>query len=154
MQASPMRDFLVGLFVLAGLGAIGWLSIRVGGLSYKGPGGFALVATFDEIGGLKERAPVTISGVKVGQVDGIGLGPDLRARVTLDLDPQLELPIDTSARIVTSGLLGDQFIALEPGAEVDMLESGEEIDFTEDAISLERLIGKFVNDADLEGNDP
>jgi phospholipid/cholesterol/gamma-HCH transport system substrate-binding protein len=148
-----MRDFLVGLFVLAGFGAIGWLSIRVGGLSYKGPGGFELVASFDEIGGLKPRAPVAISGVKVGQVARIDLAPDLRARVTLDLDPDLELPIDTSARIVTSGLLGDQFITLEPGAEEDMLVDGEEVDFTEDAISLERLIGKFVNDADLDEED-
>ena len=74
----------------------------------------------------------------------------MRARVTLDLDPSLELPVDTSARIVTSGLLGDQFITLEPGAEEDMLASGGEIDFTESAISLESLIGKFVNDADLD----
>jgi phospholipid/cholesterol/gamma-HCH transport system substrate-binding protein len=75
---------------------------------------------------------------------------DMRARVTLDLDPSLALPSDSSARNVTSGLLGDQFITLEPGAEEDMLGPGDEIDFTESAISLESLIGKFVNDAGLE----
>ena len=130
--------------------AIGYLSIQVGGLSYKGPGGFELIATFDEIGGLSPRAPITISGVKVGQVERIGLAPDLRARVVLDLDPSLELPIDTSAKIVTEGVLGNKFIALEPGAEEDILKPGEELDVTESAISLEGLIGKFVNNAGLD----
>ncbi len=150
MQPSPIRDFIVGLFVLAGLAALAYLSIQVGGLSYKGPGGLELIATFDEIGGLATRAPVAISGVKVGQVSRIELAPDLRARVTLDLDSSLSLPIDTSAAIRTSGLLGDQFIALEPGAEETLLKSGEEIDRTESALSLERLIGKFVNNAGLD----
>jgi phospholipid/cholesterol/gamma-HCH transport system substrate-binding protein len=140
---------MVGAFVLAGLAAVAYLSIQVGGLSYKGPGGFALVATFDEIGGLKPRAPVTISGVSVGQVESIALDPNLRARVVLDLDPGLALPVDTSAAILTSGLLGDQFVALEPGAEQELLKPGEEIAQTESALSIERLIGKFVNDAGL-----
>ena len=152
MQPSPVRDFVVGLFVLAGLGAIAYLSIQVGGLSYKGPGGFELIARFDEIGGLATRAPVAISGVKVGQVSRIELTPppDIRARVTLDLDPSLSLPIDTTASIRTSGLLGDQFISLEPGAEEEVLKSGEEIERTEPALSIERLIGKFVNNAGLD----
>ena len=150
MQPSPIRDFIVGLFVLAGLGAIAYLSIQVGGLSYKGPGGFELIASFDEIGGLATRAPVAISGVKVGQVSRIELDPQLRARVTLDLDSSLVLPVDTAASIRTSGLLGDQFIALEPGGEEEVLKSGEEIGFTESALSIERLIGKFVNNAGLD----
>jgi phospholipid/cholesterol/gamma-HCH transport system substrate-binding protein len=150
MQPSPTRDLIVGLFVLAGLAALGYISIQVGGVAYTGPSGLELYATFEEVGGLRPRAPVAIAGVKVGQVEQIELAPDMRARVTLDLDPGLELPSDTSARIVTSGLLGDQFVTLEPGAEEDMLQSGEEIDFTESAISLESLIGKFVNDAGLE----
>ena len=150
MQPSPIRDFIVGLFVLAGLGAIAYLSIQVGGLSYKGPGGLELFASFDEIGGLAERAPVAISGVKVGQVSRIELDPQLRARVTLDLDSSLVLPVDTAASIRTSGLLGDQFVALEPGGEEEPLKSGEEIGFTESALSIERLIGKFVNNAGLD----
>jgi phospholipid/cholesterol/gamma-HCH transport system substrate-binding protein len=105
------------------------------------------------VGGLRPRAPVAIAGVKVGQVARIELADDLRAAVSLDLDPKLQLPVDTSARIVTSGLLGDQFITLEPGAEEDILATGDEIDFTESAISLESLIGKFVNDAGLEEED-
>jgi len=150
MQASPTRDLVVGLFVLAGFAALAYLSIQIGGMAYTGPGGLRVYASFEEVGGLRPRAPVAIAGVKVGQVSEIRLDEDLRARVLLDLDPSLELPIDSSARIVTSGLLGDQFITLEPGAEEDMLESGDEIDFTESAISLESLIGKFVNDAGLE----
>jgi phospholipid/cholesterol/gamma-HCH transport system substrate-binding protein len=151
MQASPLRDLVVGLFVLVGLGALVYLTFQVGGLSYRVPGGLQLYAAFDDIGGLKERAPVTISGVKVGQVTTIGLEPVLmRARVELDLDATLELPIDTWARIRTSGVLGDQFIALDPGGEDDILSNGDTIEATESAISLEGLIGKFVNDADLE----
>jgi phospholipid/cholesterol/gamma-HCH transport system substrate-binding protein len=153
MQPSPIRDFVVGLFVLAGLAALAYLSIQVGGLSYKGPGGLELIASFDEIGGLAVRAPVAISGVKVGQVSRIELDPTLRARVTLDLDPSLKLPVDSRAAIRTSGLLGDQFIALEPGGEEELLKSGEEIAFTDPALSLERLIGKFVNNAGLDDKD-
>ena len=150
MQASPLRDLVVGCFVLAGLGALAYLTFSVGGLSYRVPGGLELYASFDDIGGLKERAPVSISGVKVGQVASIGLDDMMRARVTLDLGADLALPIDSAARIRTSGVLGDQFVALEPGGEEDILRSGEEIEYTESAISIEGLIGKFVNDADLE----
>ena len=150
MQSSPIRDLVVGMFVLVGLGAIGYLTFQVGGISWKVPGGFTLYATFDDIGGLKERAPVSVSGVKVGQVTGVELDDMMRAKVTLDLTPTLELPVDSTASIRTTGILGDQFIALEPGGEDDMLQTGEEIGFTESALSLERLVGKFVNDAGLE----
>ena len=150
MQPSATRDLIVGLFVAAGLAAIGYLSIQVGGLSYKGPGGLRLYATFDQIGGLKARAPVEIAGVTVGQVVTIGLDPSMRARVTIDIDPSLKLPTDTSAGIRTSGLLGDQYIELEPGAEDQTLAPGEEIAMTESALSIERLIGKFVHDSGVE----
>lgn len=145
MQTSPVRDFTVGVFVLAGLAAIAYLSIQLGGLSYKGPGGLLLTGSFDEIGGLTVRAPVTIAGVKVGQVTAIDLDEDLRARVRIDVDASLELPVDTAAGIRTSGLLGDQFIALEPGAEDATLASGDELSFTESAINLDKLIGAVVH---------
>ena len=88
--------------------------------------------------------------MKVGQVARVELDPQLRARVTLDLDSSLALPVDSTASIRTAGLLGDQFIALEPGGEEQLLKSGEEIGFTESALSIERLIGKFVNNAGLD----
>jgi len=152
MQPSPIRDVVVGIFVLIGLGTIGYLSVQVGGVSYKGPGGLTLYAAFDEVGGLKPRAPVSIAGVTVGQVREIQLDELLRARVTLEVDRDLELPSDTSAGIRTAGLLGDQFIALEPGGEEELLRSGQEIAFTESALSIERLIGRFVHDSGVSAD--
>lgn len=153
MQSSPSRDLAVGLFVLIGLGALGYLSLNLGGMSLSGSGGLELHATFNQIGGLAERAPVVISGVKVGRVTRIELGQDLRARVTLDVDPGLELPVDTSASIRTAGLLGDQFLELEPGAEDELLAPGGEIALTESALSIEKLVGSLVHDAGLGGNE-
>ncbi len=147
MNRSALRDFVVGLFVLVGLGAIAYLSINVGGLSYNGPGGLTLYASFDQTGGLKPRAPIVISGVKVGQIAKIELGKDYRARATLDLDPQLQLPTDTTASIQTAGLLGDRYVALQLGGEEQTLKAGDEITFTESAVILERLIGKLVHNA-------
>lgn len=150
MQPSATRDLVVGCFVALGLAALAYLSLQVGGLSYAGPGGFLLQATFDEVGGLRPRAPVAIAGVTVGRVQKIELDEILRAKVTLDLAPDLELPVDTRAAVRTSGVLGDQFIALEPGGEEELLASGDEIVFTDPALSLERLIGRFVQDSGIE----
>ena len=147
MSRSPVRDFAVGLFVLVGLAAIAYLSVNVGGLSYSGPGGLTLYAAFDQTGGLKARAPVVISGVKVGQIAAIELGNDYRARATLDLDAKLALPTDTTASIQTSGLLGDRYVARQLGGDDKTLKSGDEISFTESAVILERLIGKLVHNA-------
>ncbi len=152
MQRSPVRDLIVGVFVLFGLISIGYLSIQVGGLYYSGPSGFKLIATFDEVGDLKPRAAVVIAGVKVGRVVSIKLDPILRARCELDIDPSLGLDVETSAAIMTAGLLGEKFVALEPGGADEMLESGEEIGRTVSALSIENLVGKFVNDTGLEEN--
>jgi len=123
---------------------VAYLSATLGGVSYGGQGGLALEAVFDEIGGLSPRAQVVVGGVKIGQVKGIRLDPDLRARVILDVDPEVPLPRDTSASILTTGVLGDQYIALEPGAEEELLKDGDEIDYTQSAVVLERLIGRVV----------
>lgn len=145
MSPSPVRDLLVGLFVVLGLSAFAYLSISIGGATYRGPGGLELVATFDQIGGLKPRAPIVVGGVKIGQVRAIELDEDLRARVLLDVDERIELPSDTSASILTSGVLGDQYIELEPGGEDELLGPGDEIEFTQGAVILERLIGQVVH---------
>src|SRR5262247_3549503 len=97
MQPSATRDLIVGLFVALGLAAIAYLSIQVGGIGHPGRGGLLLHATFNEIGGLKERAPVAVAGVTVGQVRGIELDDMLRARVTLEVDKKLALPVDSTA---------------------------------------------------------
>jgi phospholipid/cholesterol/gamma-HCH transport system substrate-binding protein len=153
MNQSPVRDFVVGLFVLVGLVAIAYLSMTVGGLSFGDQGGLTLYARFDEIGGLKVRAPVVIAGVKVGQIESIRLGQDFRARVEMDLDSHLEVPIDTTASIMTSGLLGDQYVSLQLGGEEKDLKPGEEIGFTESAVIMERLIGQFMHKTDVKSGD-
>ncbi len=150
MQRAPVRDLIVGVFVFVGLISIGYLSIKVGGLYYSGPSGFKLIATFDEVGDLKPRAAVVIAGVKVGQVVSIELDDILRARCELDIDPSLGLDVETSAAIMTAGLLGEKFVALEPGGADDFLESGDEIGRTVSALSIESLVGKFINDTGLE----
>lgn len=149
-MSKATRDFIVGLFVLTGLGTLAYLSLQVGGIDGEGEGGLELSAEFTEIGGLKERAPVVVSGVKIGRVKRIELTPDLRAVVVLDVDKKYELPTDSSAAIRTEGLLGQQFVALEPGAEDALLKSGDKIAFTESALSIERLVGDFVHGNDLE----
>jgi phospholipid/cholesterol/gamma-HCH transport system substrate-binding protein len=153
MQGSRGRDLSVGIFVLIGLLAVAYLSIQVGGLSYAAPGGLTLRAHFDEIGGLTVRAPVVISGVKIGQVSAIDLDEGLRAQVVMDVDSNLVLPIDTSAAIRTAGILGDQFIALEPGAEEDLLVSGDELSFTESAFNIEKLVGTLVHNIQIGGSE-
>jgi phospholipid/cholesterol/gamma-HCH transport system substrate-binding protein len=153
MQSSPQRDLIVGLFVGLGLLAVGYLSLNLGGLSFSSAPSIELYATFNQIGGLAQRAPVVISGVKVGRVKGIALADDLRARVTFEVNAGLELPVDTSASIRTAGLLGDQFIELEPGAEDALLAGGDEIGFTESALSIESLVGQLVHDAGLGGEE-
>ncbi len=153
MQSNSNRDLAVGVFVLIGLGMIGYLSLQIGGLSLRDPGGLILFATFDDIGGLSPRSSVRVGGVGVGRVESIDLDEDLRARVRLNLARDLELSIDSAAAIRTSGLLGDQFIALEPGAEDELLVSGEEFAFTENAMNLDRLIGSVVHGDGLGGGD-
>jgi len=112
-----------------------------------------LMAQFDEIGGLSKRAPVVISGVPVGEVTSISLDDDLRATVHLMVRSGLDLAVDTSASIRTSGLLGDQFIALEPGGEDDLLVEGDVLSFTESALNFEKLIGTLIHGAGLGSGD-
>ena len=152
MGRSSTRDFLVGLFVLAGLAAIAYLSLSVGGLTYTGPGGLIIYAAFDQTGGLKPRAAVEISGVKVGQVTAIALDDNFRARVQLNLDSSLKLPVDTTASIVTAGILGDRYVSLQLGGDDEVLKSGDQISFTESAVILERLIGKLIHSTDVGSN--
>lgn len=153
MRPSPSRDLLVGSFVLAGLAAIAYLSLTVGGFSLFPSEGMTLYASFDEIGGLKARAPVVVSGVKVGEVESISLNDEYRARVAMKVDAKLELPIDTSASIVTAGVLGDRYVSLQLGGEEELLKPGDDISFAESAVILERLIGKFIHNAQFGGGD-
>ncbi len=147
MQSNATRDLVVGLFVLLGLLALSYLSLQVGGVELSSGEKIVLEATFDDIGGLSARAPVRVAGVKIGQVSGVDLDEDLRATVRLEVDADVGLSIDSSAAIRTAGLLGDQFIAVELGAEDEVLLDGEAFQFTESALSIEKLVGQLVHDA-------
>ena len=147
MQRNATRDLVVGLFVLLGLLALSYLSLQVGGVELSSGEKIVLEATFDDVGGLSARAPVRVAGVKIGQVSGIDLDEDLRATVRLEVDADVGLSIDSSAAIRTAGLLGDQFIAVDLGAEDDVLVDGEAFQFTESALSIEKLVGQLVHDA-------
>lgn len=152
MERRPLRDFVVGLFVLAGLAALGYLSLNIGGLTLSKTGGLKLSADFEETGGLKPRAPVLIAGVKVGEVTNVTAGADLQARVELDLDPQIKIPADSSAAILTEGVLGDRYVAIQPGGADRILKSGDHITRTDSAILLERALAKFGSSLALGPN--
>lgn len=139
-------DFWVGLFVLMGILAIVFLALRVANQTTLGAGdSYSVTAYFTNVGGLKVRSPVKSAGVIVGRVADIQLDADrYQARVTLALNSRYPFSTDSSASILTSGLLGDQYVGLEPGGEMDYLQSGDTIPYTSSAIVLENLIGKML----------
>lgn len=148
MQYSRAIQIWVGLFVVAGMAALLMLSMKVSNISAfsNSAEGYDLVARFENVGGLKVRSPVTMAGVLVGRVSAIGFDKQLyEAVVTLHIDPRYDnIPEDTSASIFTSGLLGEQYIGLEPGGAETYLKPGDTIQLTQSAVILEQLIGHFL----------
>ncbi|MDE2002232.1 MAG: outer membrane lipid asymmetry maintenance protein MlaD [Betaproteobacteria bacterium] len=141
-------DLWVGIFVTIGVAAILFLSLKVGNLlTVSNDHGYRLEAEFDNIGGLKLRAPVKAAGVVVGRVEGIRLDPKTyEAVVTLKIDRGYAFSKDTIASILTSGLLGEVYIGLDAGGDTRMLADGDTITKTQSAIVLEKLIGQFLFD--------
>ncbi|HEY9459876.1 MAG TPA: outer membrane lipid asymmetry maintenance protein MlaD [Paralcaligenes sp.] len=139
-------DFWVGLFVLLGFLALAFLALRAANLSsFSFAPTYQVQAHFDNLGGLKIRAPVKSSGVVVGRVGAIAFDNQrFQALVTLDLDQKYKFPDDTSASILTSGLLGEQYIGLTPGGDDKMLAQNSQIKYTQSAVVLEELISKFL----------
>ena len=139
-------EMLVGLFVLLGLGGLLFLALKAANLgSMSGADTYSVQARFDNIGGLKARAPVRAAGVLVGRVKSISLdGKTFQGVVTLDIERDFQFPKDSAAKILTSGLLGDQYIGLEPGGDDKNLVAGETIAQTQSAVVLENLIGQFL----------
>lgn len=147
MGDSRRLEIMVGLFVAAGLAALFFLSMKVSNLTtYETGTGYEVTARFDNIGGLKVRSPVKVAGVTVGRVESIDYDMEtFQAVVTLSMEPGYDtFPEDTGASIYTSGLLGEQYIGLQPGAESRVLEDGDEIRITQSALVLERIIGQFL----------
>lgn len=147
-------DLWVGLFVAAGLGAMLFLALKVGNMSaFDTSTAYSIRAEFDNIGGLKVRAPVKSAGVVVGRVKDIRLdNKTYEAQVELSLNAQYQFPRDTTAAIMTSGLLGEQYIALEAGGEEKLLSAGDTIRLTQGAVVLENLIGQFLYNKAQEGD--
>ena len=136
----------VGLFLLIGVAAMIWLALKVGDWSPTTTHDYEVTARFDNIGGLTIKAPVTLAGVTIGRVASIGIdADDYSARITLQIDQAHDnLPTDTSAAILTSGLLGAQYVGLDPGAEETYLKDGDRIEITQSAVVLEHLIGQIL----------
>lgn len=141
-------DLWVGIFVAIGFGAILFLALKVGNLlTLDRTPGYRLEARFDNIGGLKLRAPVKAAGVVVGRVDGARLDETTyQAVITMRIDRQYQFPKDTIAAINTSGLLGEVYIGLDAGGDTAMLKDGDRITQTQSAIVVEKLISQFLFD--------
>ncbi len=139
-------ETMVGLFVLLGVLALLFLALKAANLASFGKRDtYRLSARFDNIGGLKVRAPVRSAGVSVGRVTRIGLDPKTyQGVVTIEIDQGFVFPKDSSAKILTSGLLGDQYIGLEPGGDEKNLAGGDVIKQTQSAVVLENLISQFL----------
>ena len=147
MRNNKAVEILVGLFILGGICALLVLALKVSGLgNVVGTNGYHINATFDNVGDLKIRAPITIAGVRVGEVTGIKLDQQtFRAVVTMQINPdQNEIPLDSSASILTQGLLGSNYISLTPGFENVFLKEGDKINNTHPAIILENIIGQVM----------
>ena len=147
MQQSKTLEILVGLFVAAGIIALFFLAMHVSNLNpLADDTGYHIIARFENSGGLKVKSPVTIAGVKIGKVDHIQFDSQtFESVVKMKIGPQYDtLPEDTSASILTAGLLGEQYVGLTAGASEDSLKEGSTIEFTQSALVLESLIGQFL----------
>ena len=137
----------VGVFVAMGIAALFMLAMQASNLSTMSSGdSYIITAGFENVGGLKERAAVTVSGVRVGRVDAIEYDHEsFEAVVSLRIDAQHDgFPVDTSASIYTSGLLGEQYVSLEPGGAMENLVAGDRLQLTQSALVMEQVIGQFL----------
>jgi phospholipid/cholesterol/gamma-HCH transport system substrate-binding protein len=150
MRNTRVIEIAVGIFVAAGMAALFLLAMQVSNLSNMGTGeSYTITAAFENIGGLKVRSPVTVSGVRVGRVDAIDYDNNsFEAVVTLRINKAYSsFPEDTSASIFTSGLLGEQYVGLEPGGSEANLVEGDRIQLTQSALVMEQVVGQFLYSA-------
>lgn len=157
MDKNRTLEFYVGIFVVLGFVAMLFMALQAANLgSFTGSGKtISVTAAFDNIGGLKARAAVKSAGVVVGRVQSVVFDPEsFQAKVTMDLDAAYPFPADSSAKILTSGLLGEQYVGLEAGADEENLKNGDEIRRTQSAVVLETLISQFLyNTAEKTGKE-
>ncbi len=146
-MSSRSVEILVGLFVAVGVAALLVLALKVSNVSsLEGNNGYAVYAYFNDIGGLKVRAPVTAAGVTIGRVTAIDYDKkNFEAKVTMDIKSQYsDFPVDSSVSIYTAGLLGEQYIALSPGSSMQNLKNGDRIRYTQSAVVLEKIISQLM----------
>ena len=147
MRVSRTLEIGVGLFVVLGFAAFLMLAVEVSGLSsLSGDSGYPIGARFENVGGLKVRSPVTMGGVRVGRVTGIDYDEEsYEAVVQIRVDERFrKIPDDSSASILTAGLLGEQYVGIEPGGSLGYLAEGGELQFTQSALVLEQIVGQFL----------
>ncbi len=137
-------EMAVGLFIILGILALGYLSVKLGRLEVIHTGGYTLYADFSNIGGLKPGASVVIAGVEVGTVKDMRLGRDYQAVVAFNMDKGVQIQQDAIASIKTKGLIGEQFVEITPGGSDQILSPGGRIRETEAAIDIQGLIAKYV----------
>ncbi len=140
-------EILVGIFLIMGIAALVMLALKVSNIGATGESdSYHLTAKFDNIGGLKIRSPIRMGGVLIGRVSGISLDPkNLTPVVTLSIfNSYHTIPSETSASILTAGLLGEQYLSLSPGGDSEILQEGDEIQDTQSALIIEELLGKFL----------
>jgi len=147
MQNSRIVEIWVGVFVALGFGALFLLAMKVSNIAALGDSdGYPVVANFQNIAGLREKAQVTMAGVQVGRVTRITLDPEsFEAQVEMTIRAEFDnIPSDSSASILTSGLLGEKYVGLEPGGALESLQPGDELMLTQSALVLEKIIGQFM----------
>ncbi len=154
MMNRKALDLWVGVFVAIGLGALLFLALKVGNLaSFSATETYLVKANFDNIGGLKKRAPVKSAGVVVGRVEDIIFDTETyEAIVSFAIDKHYEFPKDTSAKILTAGLLGEQYIGLAAGGDTVKLKGGDKLKITQSAVVLENLISQFMFNKAADGS--
>lgn len=153
MKQSKTLEMWVGVFVAAGLAALFMLAMKVSNITaLNNEEGYHVKVLFENVGGLKVRSPVTVAGVRVGRVEDIGFDDKMyEAVVTLKIRKEIRLPSDTGASIFTAGLLGEQYIGLEPGGAETYLKDGDRITLSQSAVVLEQIIGQFLYKKAEEG---
>ena len=154
MMKRKALDLWVGVFVAIGLGALLFLALKVGNLaSFSATETYLVKANFDNLGGLKKRAPVKSAGVVVGRVEDIIFDTETyEATVSFSIEKQYGFPKDTSAKILTAGLLGEQYIGLAAGGDTAKLKGGDKLKITQSAVVLENLISQFMFNKAAEGS--
>jgi phospholipid/cholesterol/gamma-HCH transport system substrate-binding protein len=145
-MTKRQTETLVGLFVMVGMLAIVFLALKAANLvSFSFDSTYPLLARFDNVGGLKPQAPVKSAGVTVGRVDSITFdNKTFQGLVTMSIDKRFQFPVDSSAKILTAGLLGDNYLGIDPGGDDKNLQPGESIKMVQSAVVLENLIGQFL----------